>query len=37
MTWIVYSGVPSNLEIKLFQLSLTVISYLQHNYMNERK
>jgi hypothetical protein len=37
MTWMVYSGVSSNLGIKWFQLSLTVISYLLHNYMNERK
>jgi hypothetical protein len=37
MTWIVYSGVSSNLGIKWFQLSLTVIVYLQHNYMNECK
>jgi hypothetical protein len=37
MTWMVYSDVPSNLGIKYFQSSLTVIGYLQHNYMNERK
>jgi hypothetical protein len=37
MTWMVYSDVPSNLGIKKFQLSLIVIRYLQHNYMNEHK
>jgi hypothetical protein len=37
MTWIVYSGVLSNLGIKKFKLSLTVLRYLRHNYMNERK
>jgi hypothetical protein len=37
MTWIVYSGVPSNLGSKKFEFSLTVTHYLRHNYMNERK
>ncbi len=37
MTWIVYSGVASNLGIMWFQLSSTVICNLLHNYMNERK
>jgi hypothetical protein len=32
MTWMVYSGVSSNLVIEWFQLSLTIIHYLQHNY-----
>jgi hypothetical protein len=33
----VYSGVKSNLGVKLFQMSLTVIHYLQNDYINERK
>ncbi len=37
MTWMVYSGVSSNLGIKWFQLNLTVIRYLLHNHMTERK
>ncbi len=37
MTWMVYSGVSSNLGINWFQLSLIVICYFGHNYMNERK
>jgi hypothetical protein len=37
MTWMVYSGVLSNLGIKWFQMSLTGIRYLLHNYMNEHK
>jgi hypothetical protein len=37
MPWMVYSGVLSNLGIEQFQLSLAVIHYLQHNYINERE
>ncbi len=33
----VYLGVKSNLGVKLFQLSLNVISYLQDDYINEYK
>jgi hypothetical protein len=33
----VYSGVKSNLGVNLFQLSLTVIHYLQDDYINEHK